>query len=75
MSSKTSMMPSDGLEKARDHFQWLLRTTEEAITALVTFFGELTKDTDSILRLATAIVDCVEDESVDSILPSVQANK
>ena len=46
-----------------------------AITALVTFFGELTKDTDSILRLATAIVDCVEDESVDSILPSVQANK
>lgn len=73
MSSKSSMMPSDGLEEARGDLQWLLSTTEEAIAALVTCFGDLTKDTDSILCLASAIVDCVESESVRSILPSVQA--
>jgi hypothetical protein len=46
---------------------------EEAIAALVTSFGELTKDTDSILGLASAIVGCVEDESVNAVLPNVQA--
>jgi hypothetical protein len=73
MSSSTSTIASGGLQKARSDLQWLLRTTEEAIVALVTSFGELTKDTDSILSLASNIVDCVEDESISSVLPSVQA--
>lgn len=72
MNSSTSTI-SGCLDKIQDDLQWLLRTTEEAIAALVTSFGELTKDTDSILHLASAIVDCVEDESVSSVLPSVQA--
>jgi len=73
MSSKTSSIASGGLEKAGNDLQRLLRTTEEAIAALVTSFGELTNDTDSILGLASAIVECVEDESVSSVLPNVQA--
>jgi hypothetical protein len=73
MNSNTSTIAFGGLEKARSDLQWLLRTTEEAIAALVTTFGELTKDTDSILGLASGIVDCVKDESVRSVLPNVQA--
>jgi hypothetical protein len=73
MSSKTSAIVSCGLEKAQRDLQWLLQTTEQAISVLVTAFGELTKDTDSILGLASAIVDCVEDEGVSSVLASVHA--
>ena len=73
MSSITSTTASGSLERARGDLQWLLQTTEEAIAALVNSFGELTKDTDSMLSLASAIVDCVEDESVSSVLANVQA--
>jgi hypothetical protein len=72
MSTKANTTASGGLEKARGDLQWLLRSTEEAIAALVTSFGDLNKDTDSILSLASAIVDCVEDESVSSVLPKVR---
>jgi len=41
---------------ARSDLQWVLPSTEEAIAGLVTAFGELTKDTDSILHLASAPV-------------------
>jgi hypothetical protein len=72
MSSKVSTMPSAGLEKARGDLEWLLATTGDAVGAFVGAFGELTGDTDSILLLASAIIDCVEDENVRSVLPKVQ---
>lgn len=72
MGSITSTAASGGLEKARSDLQCLLGTTEEAIAALVTSFGELTKETDSILHLSSAIVECVEDESVSSVLLNVR---
>jgi hypothetical protein len=73
MNSDNSTPASCGLEKVRSDLQWLLQTTEEAVAALVNSFGELAKETDSLLHLASAIVDCVEDECVRSVLPSVQA--
>ena len=73
MNTTSSAIASSGLEKARNELQWLLMTTEEAVAALVTAFGGLTKDTDSILHLASAIVECVEGESISSVLENVQA--
>jgi hypothetical protein len=62
-----------GLEKSRSDIQWLLATTENAVCTLVAAFGELTRDTDSILHQASGIIDRVEDENIRSVLPQVQA--
>jgi hypothetical protein len=73
MSSGTSAVANSGLEEAQRDLQWLLQTTEQAISVLVTTFRELTSDTDSISALASAIVNCVEDEGVNSVLAGVHA--
>jgi hypothetical protein len=73
MTGKASTTPFAGLEKDQGDLLWVLASTEDAVSGLVAAFGELTKDTDSILHLASAIIDCVEDESVSSVLPNVQA--
>jgi hypothetical protein len=61
------------LEKAGDDLHWLLKTTEGAISGLVASFQGLAEHADSILALAAAIVDRVENERVSSVLSSVHA--
>ncbi len=60
------------LGKAGSNLHWLLSTTEGAIAGLVASFQELARHADSILGLAAAIVEHVEDESVRSVLSSAQ---
>jgi hypothetical protein len=73
MSNRTGTTASADLDRVQGDLRWLLQASEEAIGVLVAAFGELTRDTDTILRLASAIVDCVEDESVSSVLASVHS--
>jgi archaellum component FlaC len=73
MSEKTNETAARNLEKAGGDLQWLLRTTEDAINRLVHAFQSLTGHTETTLELASAIVDCVQDQSVVSVLPSVRA--
>jgi len=72
MSCLTNPTPPTVLDKSGSDLQWLLRTTESAMEGLVSAFQGLTGDTDTLVNHAAAIVKCVEDESVSSVLPSVQ---
>jgi len=69
MSDRMNTAAACTLEKSGGNLLWVLRTTEDAINALIGSFETLTQETDTILKLASAVVDCVEDESVNSILP------
>ena len=71
MSEKINTEAAHTLEKSGANLQWVLRTSEDAINALVGSFQGLAGDADTILKQAAAIVDCVENESVRSVSPSV----
>ena len=71
MSAKINAEAAHTLEKSGADLQWVLRTAEDAMSALVGSFQGLTSDADAILKQAAAIVVCVENESVSSVLPSV----
>jgi methyl-accepting chemotaxis protein len=73
MSGNTNTTRASHLEKAGGDLQWLLRNTEDAINGLVIAFQDLAEHTGTTLKLAAAIVDCVQGESVTSVLPSVRA--
>ena len=56
------------LEQADRELQELVRDSEDEIAGVVRDFGDLARETDVILSLAAAIVECVEAESVLSVL-------
>jgi methyl-accepting chemotaxis protein len=72
MSGSNNTTAASNLEKSGSDLHWLLRTTEDAINGLVNAFQDLAGNTETTLTLAAAIVDCVEDESVLSVLPGVR---
>ena len=71
MSAKINTEAAHTLEKSGANLQWVLRTSEDAVNALVGSFQGITVDADTILKQAAAIVVCVENESVNAVLPSV----
>jgi methyl-accepting chemotaxis protein len=71
MSAKINTEAAHTLEKSGANLQWVLRTAEDAINALVGSFQGLAGDADTILKQAAAIVVCVENESVSAVLPIV----
>jgi hypothetical protein len=73
MSAKINAEAAHTLEKSGANLQWVLRTAEDAMSALVGSFQGLAGDADAILKQAAAIVVCVENESVSSVLPSVHS--
>jgi chromosome segregation ATPase len=73
MSGSNNTTVARNLEKSGSDLHWLLRTTEDAINGLVNAFQDLAVHTETTLKLAAAIVDRVEDESVVSVLPGVRA--
>jgi len=60
------------LEKAKGELQAMARIVESEIGSVARAFEGLAGHTDTILNLAAAIVGCVENECVSSILPKVQ---
>lgn len=60
------------LERAERELIALVADSEGEISAVAHGFEALAHDTDAILRLAGAVVSCVEDEKVLSVLPKVQ---
>ncbi len=60
------------LENANDELQSLSRTTESEIESVARAFEGLAGNADKVLNLAGAIIGCVENESIRSILPKVQ---
>ena len=71
MSAKINAEAAHTLEKSGANLQWVLQTAEDAMSALVGSFQGLAGDADAISKQAAAIVVCVENESVSSVLPSV----
>jgi hypothetical protein len=61
------------LEKAQGDLHACIRTTESEIESVARAFEGLTAQTDIILNLAAAIVGCVENEEVRSVLPDAQS--
>lgn len=61
------------LEKAGRKLQSLLCDSETEIATVAAEFEELAHLTDAILNLAAGVISGIEDESVKSILPNVQA--
>lgn len=60
------------LEQATSELQTLASTTETQIRSVARVFESLAGHTDAILTLAATIVQCVDNESVSSVLPKVQ---
>ena len=60
------------LTKAKEELRVLLSTTESEIQSAAIIFESMAGHGDTILNLAAAVVRCVEDEKVSSILPQVQ---
>jgi hypothetical protein len=60
------------LEQAKGELQAMARTIESEIGSVARAFEGLAGHTDTIVNLAAAIVGCVENQSVSSILPKVQ---
>ena len=73
MSVETRTEAVRTLEKAKDELQALSRASESEIESVARAFEGLAGHADTILNLAAAIVRCVENESVSSVLPKVQA--
>ncbi len=61
------------LEKAQADLRDMSLIVEREIAKVATAFESLAGDADSILNLAAAIVVCVEDENISSVLPKVQS--
>jgi uncharacterized protein YqeY len=61
------------LENARLELEDMARVVEDETLSVVRAFEGLAGHSDTILGLAAAIVACVEDESVTSVLPTVKA--
>ena len=61
------------MEKAKDELGSMSRTTAGQIESVARAFEGLAGQADTILNLAAAIVRCVENESVNSVLPNVQS--
>lgn len=61
------------LEKAQADLRDMSLIVEREIAKVPTAFESLAGDADSILNLAAAIVVCVEDENISSVLPKVQS--
>ncbi|MGA2983358.1 MAG: hypothetical protein ABSG32_06060 [Terriglobia bacterium] len=72
MSLETKTKIVHALEKAKGELQTLSQTTTRQIESVARTFEGLAGHTDTILNLAAAMVGCVENESVSSILPQVQ---
>jgi hypothetical protein len=72
MSVAGKSEPVAALEKARGALRGIAGNTEKQIRSVALAFCELAGQADAILNLAAAIVGCVENESVSSILPRVQ---
>ena len=72
MSVGTIADPVITLEKAKGGLQRIAATTETQMQSVALTFRELAGQADTILSLAAAIVGCVENEGVSSILPKVQ---
>jgi len=60
------------LEHAIGELQSLALATETQIRAVAQVFESLTGHTSAILALAGAIIQCVDNESIRSVLPKVQ---
>jgi len=60
------------LEQATSELQTLASSTETQIRSVARVFESLAGHTDAILTLAATIVQCVDNESVSSVLPKVQ---
>ena len=73
MSTGTISEPVSILKKAKDGLQLIASTTETQVQSVALAFKELAAHADTILSLAAAIIGCVEDERVSSILPKVQS--
>ncbi len=73
MSIATKIDVAGPLKKATGELQALAITTETEIGAVARTFEGLAGYADTIMLLAAAIVECVENESVRSVLPKVQA--
>ena len=72
MSVETRTEAVRTLEKARGELQAMSRASESEIESVARAFEGLAGHADTILNLAAAIVGCVENESVSSVLPKVQ---
>jgi len=72
MSVETRTEAVRTLERAKDELQVLSRATESEIESVARAFEGLAGNADTILNLAGAIVGCVENEGVSSVLPKVQ---
>ena len=60
------------LEKAHSELQALARGTEGEMESLARAFEGLAGHADTIMNLAAAVVGCVDNENVSSVLPNVQ---
>jgi len=72
MSAGTKAEVVFTLEQATSELQTLALSTETQIGSVSRVFESLAGHTDAILTLAAAIVQCVDSESVSSVLPKVQ---
>jgi hypothetical protein len=73
MSTASAATVASTLEKAEGELRGMALNMEREISSLVRAFEGLAGDTDSVLNLAAAIVGCVENENISSVLPKVQA--
>lgn len=72
MNLETKTAVDCSLQKATRELQTVSRITGDEIVSVARTFEGLAGHTDTMLELAAAIVGCVEDESVSSVLPKVQ---
>jgi hypothetical protein len=72
MSVETKADVVSTLEQAKDNLRAMARLVESEIGTVARAFEGLAGHTDTILTLAAAIVGCVENQSVSSVLPKVQ---
>jgi hypothetical protein len=60
------------VQKATGELHSLAFTTESQIRTVAKVFEAVAGDTNSLMNLAAAIVDCVEKENISSVLPRMQ---
>jgi archaellum component FlaC len=72
MSVGTMCEPVETLKNAKAELQLIASRTEIQVKSMALAFREFAGQADTILGLAAAIIDCVENESVSSILPKVK---
>ena len=72
MSVGTTSEPIKTLQNAKAELQLIASRTESQVKSMALAFREFAGQADTILGLAAAIIGCVENESVSSILPKVQ---